>query len=201
MNPLLDERQRRLLAEAAEWRMISLLLECPAAGWREKVAALAPEVADRDLAAAAEAALSEATEGAYHSLFGPGGPVAPREVSHGRLVEFGHLLAELEAQYQAFAYQPQTAEPADHASVEAGFVAYLRLKEAYALACGDAERAAVTAEAARRFLEDHLGVLVRPLAAALERSGLRYLEGAGRALLRRVPETAPALPILGEDET
>lgn len=201
MSEPLGERQRELLRQASEWRLISLLLECPGAGWREKVAALAPEVADPDLAAAAQAALVEATEGAYHSLFGPGGPVAPREVSHRRLVEFGSLLAELEAHYRAFAYQPQTPEPADHASVEAGFVAYLRLKEAYALACGDAERAQVTAEAAERFLEDHLGPLAAPLAAALESSGLPYLEGAGRALRRRVPVPTSSLPMLPEAET
>ncbi len=200
MSPPLGARQCELLRQAAEWRMISLLLECPAAGWREKVAALAPEVADPDLAAAAEAAQEEASEGIYHSLFGPGGPVAPREVSHRRLVEFGSLLAELEAQYEAFAYRPQTAEPPDHVCVEAGFIAYLRLKEAYALACGDPERAAVAAEAAGRFLEEHLSAVAGPLASALECSGLRYLEAAGRALLRRVPPAKPALSVLADPE-
>jgi TorA maturation chaperone TorD len=196
MNP----RQRELLEDAAGWRLIALLFECPTAGWHDQVAALAAEIADPDLRAAAAAAQSEASEGVYHSIFGPGGPAPPREVSHRRLVEFGGLLSELQAHYNAFAYQPRTLEPADHISVEAGFIAYLRLKEAYALACDDTEHAAITAEAAQRFLEDHLAALATPLAAALAGCGFRYLECAAKALHCRVPESAPALPLLPETE-
>lgn len=200
MNAPLDSRQRELLREAAAWRLISLLLESPGNGWREQVAALAAEITDPDLRAAAEAAQGEAAAGTYHYLFGPGGPVTPREVSHRRLIEFGGLLAELQSYYDAFGYQPQTREPADHIAVEAGFAGYLKLKECYALACGDTERAAITAEAAQRFLEEHLAVLARSVATALEQTGIRYLECTAKALLDRVPKTAPELPVLPEAE-
>lgn len=194
-NIVLDETQRRLLEESAEWRLTGLLFECPDAGWHEKIAALASEVTGSDLQDAAAAAPREATEGYYHSVFGPGGPASPREVSYRDLIQLGHLLSELTSYYEAFGYQPATQEPCDHVSVEAGFIAYLRLKEAYALACGDAEHAQVTSEAARRFIEDHLSAMAEPLAGALEGSGVHYLAAAGRALLRRAGPRKRALAI------
>lgn len=200
MNGSLDSRQCELLRQAAAWRLISLLLEPPGDGWREKLAGLAAEAGDPDLRSAAEVAQAEAAASTYHYLFGPGGPVSPREVSHRRLVEFGGLLAELQTYYDAFGYQPQTPEPADHIAVEAGFLGYLKLKECYALACGDAERAAVAAKSAQRFLKDHLAGLARSVATALEQTGIRYLECTAKALLERVPKAAPELPVLPEAE-
>lgn len=182
----LGARERRLLEEAAEWRLIGLLFECPGAGWREQVATLGAETADGALRAAAEAARAEATEGFYHSLFGPGGPVSAREAGYREAIALGHLMSELSAYYGAFAYQPVTLEVADHISVEAGFIGYLRLKEAYALASGEAERAAVAAEAARRFTEDHLTAMAEPLAGRLAAAGPRYLVLAAEALRQRV---------------
>jgi TorA maturation chaperone TorD len=180
-----DPETRGLLQEAADWRLLALLFECPRAGWREQVAALAREIADPDLRAAARRARTEAAEGPYHSIFGPGGPAPPREVSYRDSVQLGYLLSELRASYEAFCYRPVTEEPADHVSVEAGFVSYLRLKEAYALICGDREHAAVTREAADRFVADHLSVLAAPLARALDSCGVRYLALAGQALAGR----------------
>lgn len=201
MNASLDSRQCELLREAAAWRLISLLLEPPGDGWREKVVALVAEVSDPDLRSAAEAAWTEAAASTYHYLFGPGGPVLPREVSHRRMIEFGGLLAELQTYYDAFGYQPQTPEPADHIAVEAGFLGYLKLKECYALACGDTEHAAITAEAAQRFFEEHLAGLARAVAPGLEQSGIRYLECTSKALLGRAPKSAPELPaVLPEAE-
>lgn len=174
-----------LLQQAAEWRLLSLLFECPTEGWRNQVAAVSSEVADPDLRAAAQHALAEASEGLYHSLFGPGGPAPPREVSYQDSVQLGLLMSELSGYYEAFAYRPATPEAADHVAVETGFVGYMRLKEAYALACAGAQHASVTAEAARRFIEDHLGRLAEPLAPALRASGVPYLALAAEALLRR----------------
>jgi hypothetical protein len=76
------------------------------------------------------------------------------------------------------------------------------MKEAYALACQDEERAATASESAQRFIEDHLTNLAQPLAERLEGSGIRYLATASAALLRRVgpPKVAPSpLPILQEE--
>lgn len=196
---------KELLCEAAEWRLIGLLFECPVEGWREQVRGLAAEIEDAELKISADEALSAADEGLYHSVFGPGGPAPPREISYCDLVQPGLLMSELSSYYDAFAYQPATVEVPDHVSVEAGFIAYLKFKEAYAAARGDTEHAAVTAEASHRFIEDHLKMIAEPLSKLLENSGVRYLSSAGDALLRRTgPRKAVpsgmALPVLEESD-
>jgi nitrate reductase assembly molybdenum cofactor insertion protein NarJ len=194
--PAITEEQARLLREAAAWRLIALLFECPRPGWRELVAALAREVEDPRLQAAAEASKTEASEGLHYSLFGPGGPVSPREVTYLSGLQQGYLLAELGAYYEAFAYRPAATEPSDHVSVEAGFMAYLALKQAYALASADGEAAQVTAEAAGRFRTDHLAGMTEPIARALEAGGPSYLALAGQALFARVgPAPRQVLPM------
>ena len=191
---------RELLPEAAEWRLLALLFACPSDRWRENISALAAEVEDAEIRLAAEQALEEASEGLYHSIFGPGGPAPPREVSHRDLIESGGLLSELSCYYDAFAYHPAPQEPPDHVSVETDFIAYLRLKEEFALLNADAAHAAVTREAARHFVEDHLSTIAGPLAATLSESGITYLAMASAALLRRTgpPPTPPArsLPLV-----
>jgi nitrate reductase assembly molybdenum cofactor insertion protein NarJ len=194
-----------LLSEAAEWRLISLFFQCPEASWQHHVNALAGETDDSDLQAAAAAANTEASAGLYHSIFGPGGPAPPREVSYRNWAQPGYLMSELTSYYDAFAYHPEMLEAADHVSVETGFIAYLRLKEAYAMTCCDSEHAGAAAAAARQFIEDHLSVFAERLAAMLGRSGIRYLALAGEALLRRTgpPRTKSAaleLPILQDGD-
>ncbi len=199
---VLGAREAHLAQEAAEWRLLSLLFECPTAEWRGQVNALMQEVADPQLKSAAQHALAEASEGLFHYAFGPGGPAPPREATYHQTVQLGYLIAELQAYYSAFAFHPPASEPPDHVSVESGFIAYLKMKEAYALVCGNEEHAATAAESAQRFLEDHLANIAQPFANHLEGSRISYLAGAGTALLRRVPPpAAPAspLPILQED--
>jgi nitrate reductase assembly molybdenum cofactor insertion protein NarJ len=192
-----DARQRERLREAVEWRLLGLLFEPPSPAWREQVRALIPETESSGLQAAAQAAVEEARESLFCTLFGPGGSAPAREASCTQAVELGSLMAELAAYYEAFGYQPATAEPPDHIAVELGFMGYLRLKEAYALACEDAERAALTAEAAERFLRQHLRVLAGPLVSALRSSGIRYLQLAGQELVRRAGvEATPARTVL-----
>lgn len=187
------------LREAAAWRLMALLFECPREGWREQVAGLGAEVRDPRLRAAADAAQQEASESLYHSLFGPGGPVSPREVTYHPGVQMGYLLAELNAYYEAFAYHPANSEAADHVSVEAGFMAYLAIKQAYALASGDAVHAAVTADAAAHFMADHLAVMADPVGRALELGGPPYLALAGQALRERSgPPAWRVLPMAGD---
>jgi len=197
--------QNQLLGEAAEWRLLGLLFECPLPNWREQMDALAAEVVDADLKAAAEAARLEASEGLYHSIFGPGGPAPGREISYRDWAQPGYLLSELTGYYDAFAYQPAILEAPDHVSVETGFIAYLRLKEAYARTGSDDEHAAVTSEAAQQFITEHLSAMTEPLARSLEHSGVEYLALAGKALLARVgsPREKPFrqnLPVLSADE-
>ena len=74
--------ENKLLMDLAEWRLISLLFDCPNDRWFEDVAALAGQVSDKRLKRAASAARKEASEGLFHAIFGPGGPAPGREVSY-----------------------------------------------------------------------------------------------------------------------
>jgi nitrate reductase assembly molybdenum cofactor insertion protein NarJ len=157
---------RELLAMAASWRLASLLLERPRPEWKVEIARLAAEVSDPRLPpCAADAA--QATEECYHRLFGPAGAVSPREVSYCGFEDPGRLIAKLSAFYHAFSFSPRREESIDHVSVEAGFVGYLFLKEAYARMRKAAAAAAIAKEARERFLSEHLarsarGMRVRP---------------------------------------
>ena len=189
-----------LLREAAEWRLISLLLERPTGDWLEQVAALAREVRDEQLCAAAAAAPADAAPGPYDTTFGPGGPAAPREVSYRQCLD-GNFLAELGSLYDAFAYRGNAEYPPDHVAVQAGFVAYLQLKRLYASMNGDDEHAAFAADAARRVIEEHLHLIAQPLAKSLGCSGIQYLAFAATALLRRVglpQRQSVTIPVLDE---
>jgi nitrate reductase assembly molybdenum cofactor insertion protein NarJ len=177
------------IAEAARWRLLGLLLERPRSGWRADVAAIAREVGDPVLTAASRLAVT-ADEGEYLALLGSGGTTSPREAAHGGLRDPGRVLAELAAHYDAFGYAPSAEDPPDHVAVEVGFVAYLHLKEALALSCGDDEAATTTRAARAAFLDRHLA----PVAAALARAlggGRSYLAAVAAALAARVPP-APA---------
>ncbi|MBK6725394.1 MAG: molecular chaperone TorD family protein [Acidobacteria bacterium] len=163
---------RDLLAEAAEWRLISLLFDCPSNDWLRQVEDLAGPVTDKKLKRAAKAAQKEASEGLFHSIFGPGGPAPGREVSYRGWVQPGYMLAELNSFYDAFSYKPTTNEVPDHVAVETGFVAYLRLKELYALENGDNESADVTSRASTTFVDDHISKYAQRLSKLLAASGI-----------------------------
>ena len=196
-NPSVD----RLLREAARWLLLARLFEVPSDRWRRDVAVLADEVDDPEVRAAARAALASATEGRYHSAFGPGGPAPPREVSYRDTVELGSIMSEITGYYRAFGYEPGGGEPPDHVAVEIGFLAYLRLKEAHALASGSSEHAAMAHDAASRFCADHLAVLGAPLAALLGESDTDYLVLASSALsaLAGPPPSRTRLPMVEQD--
>lgn len=183
---------RDLLRQSAEWHLIGLLLGCPRGDWFARVAAVSQEVGDEQLRRAAELAQQEAGEGPYHTTFGPGGPAAPREVSCYDGILAGRILAELRTQYAAFGYAGPFEEAPDHVATEAGFVAYLRFKEAFARHCGAANEAEIAADAARNFLQTHLAVLAGRLAESLECSGIGYLSLAAAALHARLEVRCPA---------
>jgi hypothetical protein len=180
------EDLRGLLREAAVWRLLGRLFECPSSGWLDDMHALARELGDHDLTAAVEAAGNGASEGQYHSVFGPGGPAPPREATYRETLELGSLMSELAVYYHAFCYAPLLEESLDHIAVEVGFVAYLKLKEAYARAEGDDVRAGVAARAAEKFVANHLATMAEPLGRILAGSHLEYLARASRLLASRV---------------
>src|SRR5690606_9780403 len=175
-----------LLREAAEWRLISLLLECTKGDWKTEVSTLSKEVKDLELNNAAKCAQTQASEGLYHSIFGPGGPAPAREVSYRDWVQPGYLLSELTAFYDAFSYRPNLKETPDHIAVETGFVSFLKLKEAFAEERKDTENAAITAEAVRDFITAHLTKTTEKMAAILAHSQIEYLALAASALFKRV---------------
>ncbi|HVN86894.1 MAG TPA: molecular chaperone TorD family protein [Candidatus Binatia bacterium] len=183
---------RALIAEAAEWRLIGLLLERPRGDWHREVATLLEEVRDKPLRAAATIAVTN--EGAYLRLVGPGGVVSPREVGHRSFVDPGQLLARLAAVYDAFAFRPHVEEPVDHIAVEAGFVGYLLLKQAFAAAKGDREDAAMIEKARHAFIATHLGGFVSGFATGVASAGASHLSAAARCLEARVP-AQPLLPV------
>ncbi len=90
-----------------------------------------------------------------------------------------------------------TEEPPDHVSVEAGFVGWLLLKEAYARAAELPDAAALTAEARARFQKAHVARLAASLAENLDRWGVSYLTLAAAALAARAgePEAMPSLDL------
>lgn len=181
-----DPMVRERLHDAARWRLLGRLFECPDPAWRADLERLALEVDDAELGAAAAAALTEGTEGQYHTVFGPGGPAPPREVSYHETLELGSVMSSIAAYYAAFDYRPATRETPDHVSVEAGFMAFLRFKEAFALAAGARENAAVAADAAERFRADHLTMIAGTLAELLANAHLNYLQKASQILAKRV---------------
>lgn len=187
MSPVreMPEEARIALRKAAEWRLLSLLLERPRPGWPEEIASLAREVDDSCLREAV--ALSRtAGEETYLALFGPGGSTSPREVAYAGLEDPGRLLAEVMSFYRAFAFMPQAEDPPDHVAVETGFVGYLALKEAYARAHENSDAVQVTQAARDRFIEAHLDRLIRGLTEKLSDSGPAYLIKTIEALLRQV---------------
>jgi len=150
-----ESNSEELLSSAAAWRLASLILERPTPEWKNAIAKLCTEITDEKLLACA-AHTGQAGEEIYHRLFGPGGTLSPREVSYCGFEDPGRLMAELQAFYHAFLFQPRREESIDHLSVEAGFVGYLFLKEAYARMEGTPEAVEVTRNARLRFADEHV---------------------------------------------
>jgi nitrate reductase assembly molybdenum cofactor insertion protein NarJ len=199
-------RGKHLLNDASEWRLISMLFDCPTNDWQKQVSDLAAVIEDKKLKSAASAAQTEASEGLFHSVFGPGGPAPGREVSYRGWVQPGYMLAEVATFYDAFSYKPITNEVPDHVSVETGFIAYLRLKEAFAREQADIDAAEITAEASRKFIDEHISKYAQKMSKILDASGIEYLTLAGKALFQRVGRDKDTkkqifLPVLeNEDE-
>jgi nitrate reductase assembly molybdenum cofactor insertion protein NarJ len=185
-----ESRVVEALQKSARWRLLGLLFECPGEGWEGQMKELAKEVADGELSAAVQAACEEATPELYHTIFGPGGPAAIREVSYNESLIPGQSIADLQAFYDAFAYRPALDEPPDHAAVMLGFMSYLCLKEAYAISRHNEEQAVIAAEAESSFLTNHLAGMADILAQLLESSDIRYLARAGSALRHGVSSFA-----------
>lgn len=182
-QPPVNAEVAGLLSEAARWRLLALLFEYPTDRWRQDLTALQSDLQDESARDLAAAALKFSSEGLHSALFGPAGTVPAREVAYLGGVQFGYLMAELAAFYEAFGHQPSADEAHDHISVEAGFVGYLKLKQAYAAVSGDDEHAAIAAQAASTFVKEHIAMFAEPMLPRLENFAPDYLIGAGKMLL------------------
>lgn len=174
--------EKKLFGTATDWRLLGLLFECPSVTTLAELKSLGSEATNKTLQQAAAYAQTEADEGLYHLVFGPGGPAPPREVSYRNWVQPGYLLSELSSYYRAFEYRPRYSDVPDHIAVEAGFVGYLRLKEAFALLSDEKENAEIAGEAADRFTKEHVAEIASPLSKLLAGSGVKYMMLAGEAL-------------------
>jgi nitrate reductase assembly molybdenum cofactor insertion protein NarJ len=193
-----DAHTTELLREAASWRVLGRLFECPDDHWRADLALLTRELKVEELSQLNAAIDDDATPSQYHSVFGPGGPAPAREASYHDSIELGSLMSDLAAYYHAFSYAPRNDEPFDHVAVEINFVSYLKFKEAYARAQGHDEQAGIVARAAAAFVTDHLARIATPLARLLAASSLHYLARGSALLAERVgPTPGPIrLPVL-----
>lgn len=190
----------RLLEQSTEWRLFGLLFEYPTAAWRADLESLMSCLpADlRDLAAAA---LAHSTEGLHIALFGPAGSVPVREVTYRGGVQFGYLMAELSAYYEAFGYQPAVAEAADHLAVQLNFVAFLKLKQACALFDGDSANASLTEAAIQEFLREHLATQAEPVARRMPDFGPEYMvDAAVRIAAYAGPAPRSGYPLAAIDD-
>ena len=205
MSVAVSQEVKDLLRESAEWRLLGLLFEYPTAAWRQSLAAVLADLRGTALASLAEDALLFQTEGLHIALFGPSGSVPVREVAYQGGVQSGYLVSELAAYYAAFGYTPTAEEPPDHLAIELGFVAYLKIKQALALACGDPSQSSLAADAAASFRKDHLAFMAEPIAQVLPTFAPDYLTEAGALLLHRLgpaPRSSYPLsaPSMGEGD-
>lgn len=170
--------------DAARWRLLALLLERPHGTWHEEIASLAAEIADPELVAVSDGA-RDATEGGYLAILGPGGSVSPRQVGHMREGDPSQLISELSTFYRAFAYKPESENPPDHIAVEAGFLGFMKLKEAFARASGNPDGEGRTVRAIEKFLDRHLRDFSMALATRLASTAPGYLARAASCLARQ----------------
>ncbi len=181
MNPLVaaaelettrDGEITRALARASVYRLLgaafaypspSIVTVLPPAA--ERAARLAdPEIAAklRDWADTTRATAPDDLARAYVAALERPGGCSPYEGSYGTaplLAGKGAELADIAGFYAAFGMAPDagTAEIEDHIAAELEFMSALALKEASALAEGEAEHVEVTRAAEIAFLRDHLG--------------------------------------------
>ncbi len=182
-SPASDERS---LARGLIYRFVAAAYRYPDSGTRDTVrqqnraisealAALADSSATTSatwrlreclagLQAASEACTDETLESDYIALFGHAVqglcPLYEAEYSESdERLQQPHELADLSAFYRAFGLKlgKGVQERVDFLAVECEFMAFLCVKQAYAEEHRNTELAAVTVDAQRKFLHDHLG--------------------------------------------
>ncbi len=161
-DPTVTPESSDALGRSACCRVLSLLFSPPCAGGLADLRALARLLPGGGSARLEELAATDpdALHAEYHRVLGSSGQVPVCESDHGGTDpgRKGALLADAAGYYGAFAFDPSSelAECPDHVSVQWGFLGYLALKEALALARCEEDRAAVCREAATSFHANHV---------------------------------------------
>jgi len=120
----------------------------------------------------------------------------------GRL-QLPHELSDLSAFYHAFGLQlgSQVRERVDFIAVECEFMAFLCVKQAYAEEHGDADLVAVTIDAQRKFLRDHLGRWTPACARrVIDQSGDSFYRPLARLTLAYVTDDCRRLDVTPGNE-
>ena len=185
MTPLVgsEVEVKAALERAAIYRLLGGAFVSPTPARLEELALAAATAATavtgrlRDKLARFAIAASEAepvaTANEHVFLFGRQVRCSPYESAYSGLSPFGDKtarLADVAGFYAAFGLAPAAAQPdlEDHVGAELEFMSALALKEAWALAEGEAGALEVTRAAATKFLTDHLGRWAAAFAAAVE---------------------------------
>jgi len=159
---VLSHESREWLKNASRWRLLSLLFQLPTRESRRELNQLA-RGAPKKLGAVAKewTRIPMKTAAAeFHRIFGPGGiPAAESSYDPNALAGRGPLLADIAGFHEAFAYRPEKppADVPDHIAMELDFLSYLAFKTAFALHGGNEEEGRISAQAYKRFIEEHLG--------------------------------------------
>lgn len=200
------------LARATAYRTFSLAFQTPTdarlrtMGAREAFAVLldALRCLDGDGSSDLSAAVNRLREAGrslevltldYWRVFGhtTRGLVCACETEYGDDNKFQqpNQLADISGYYLAFGLMPPSASEVrqDHVACECEFMEFLNLKEAWFLEAGGESGAAedtlaVTRQAQRTFLRDHLGYFGRGFASRLATDGGRYFSAWGALFLR-----------------
>lgn len=172
-----EERER----DGLRFMLGSAMTAYPGEGFASRLEALAEAAEADDLtmlvrALADEAAVDE-LRGDYVDLFDRREghvPLYATEYGRGRATAKGHELADLSGFYRAFGVslggldgEDHLSELPDHVAVELEFHGYLLLKEAALDRAGDREGLEIVRDAQRKFLGEHLAVLLPTIVQAL----------------------------------
>ena len=180
-----------MLSRASAWMFASIALQPPTAESRATLEALIPSLPRplQNAAARIVACPLDEWEPEYFSVLGPAGcPACESSYERAAQASRGPMLADISGWYQAFAYSPDVRDVPDHAAVEAGFLAYLAMKIAFADNAGEPDAAQIARDAYAGFVRDHTGVWFDDFREALAATGSEqalaiadFLRGAAAA--------------------
>jgi nitrate reductase assembly molybdenum cofactor insertion protein NarJ len=165
---------RQCLEQASFWRAISLLFRSPDATILADLRQLVPcldETLRGDVTRFIHDLSESGMEELHFRLLGAAAtcPICESDYTPSCLGAKGGPIGDIAAFYKAFAFDPaaELRESPDHFCIETSFLAWLHMKEAYALSAGNHD-AADTCRAARdTFMIEHFGPFLDSLAARL----------------------------------